>query len=177
MKRLDAWRRVAQAGKDGGPAWYRVHRRISIHVTRAMLALGLRANQVSGLMIVLGAAGALLVASAPGWGNAAGFALLYAAFLLDKVDGEIARLRGASSTHGILLDRFHHRIVEPALFAAAAFHEHRITGSATVLIAGFVTIVLANIIEENQQLSPFILIKHLREGGGFPDATRRPPSR
>jgi hypothetical protein len=37
-------RRIAQAGKDVDPAWYRVHRNLSIHVTRGALALGLAAD-------------------------------------------------------------------------------------------------------------------------------------
>lgn len=177
MNRMNEWRRVAQAGKEHDPAWYRVHRRISIYLTWAMLKLGLEANQVSGLMMVLGVAGALLVATPSPLRNALGFVLFYAAFLLDKVDGEMARLRRAPSARGILLDRFHHRIVEPTLFAAAAFHEVRLTGSADVLVAGFVTMLLANIIEENQQLPPFIFFKHLREGGRLPEAPLPKPSR
>src|SRR6267142_1586224 len=107
MNRMNEWRRVAQAGKGHDPAWYSVHRRISIYLTWAMLKLGLEANQVSGLMMVLGVAGALLVATPSPLGNALGFVLFYAAFLLDKVDGEMARLRRAPSARGILLDRFH----------------------------------------------------------------------
>jgi hypothetical protein len=45
--------------------------------------------------------------------NALGWACLYGAFLLDKVDGEVACYCGQQSVTGILLDRFHHRLVEP----------------------------------------------------------------
>ena len=165
---MDRWielRRVAQAGKDDDPRWYRAHRRLSIHLTRLMLRANFRANQVSGLMMVVAAAGAALLVSLSTAANLAGFALLYLAFLLDKVDGEIARLRWTRSARGILLDRFHHRIIEPTVFAAAAFHEYRLTSSVAALVAGLVTMLLANVIEENQQLAPFILYKRLREDG------------
>ena len=165
---MDRWielRRVAQAGKDDDPRWYRAHRRLSIHLTRVMLRANFRANQVSGLMMVMAAAGAALLTSLSPAVNVLGFALLYLAFLLDKVDGEIARLRRTQSARGILLDRFHHRIVEPTVFAAAAFHEYRLTSSVAALVAGLVTMLLANVIEENQQLAPFILYKRLREDG------------
>src|SRR5882672_231128 len=79
MNRMNEWRRVAQAGKGHDPAWYSVHRRISIYLTWAMLKLGLEANQVSGLMMVLGVAGALLVATPSPLGNALGFVLFYGA--------------------------------------------------------------------------------------------------
>src|SRR5687767_5309881 len=116
-------RRIAQAGKEVDPGWYRVHRRLSIHLTRGALALGLSANEASFSMIVLGVAGAaLLVPSLPAV-NAIGFVVLYLAFLLDKVDGEIARLTGTANARGIFLDRIHHRLVEPGLFVAVAAHE------------------------------------------------------
>ena len=177
---MDRWielRRVAQAGKVDDPRWYRVHRGLSIHLTRVMLRAGFRANQVSGLMMAVAAAGAALLASLWPAANLVGFALLYLAFLLDKVDGEIARLRGAQSARGILLDRFHHRIVEPAIFAAAALHEYRLTLSVVPVAAGLVTMLLANAIEENQQLAPFILYKRLREGGHLLESWPRSRSR
>jgi len=177
---MDRWielRRVAQAGKVDDPRWYRVHRGLSIHLTRVMLRAGFRANQVSGLMMSVAAAGAALLASLWPAANLVGFALLYLAFLLDKVDGEIARLRGAQSARGILLDRFHHRIVEPAIFAAAALHEYWLTSSVVPVAAGLVTMLLANAIEENQQLAPFILYKRLREGGHLLESWPRSRSR
>ena len=173
MDRLIELRRVAQAGKDQDPRWYRVHRGLSIHLTRVMLRANFRANQVSGLMMVVAAAGAALLVSLSTAANLAGFALLYLAFLLDKVDGEIARLRWTRSARGILLDRFHHRIIEPTVFAAAAFHEYRLTSSVAALVAGLVTMLLANIIEENQQLAPFIFYKRLREDGRLLESPAR----
>src|SRR5437867_3056821 len=177
MERVSDLRRVAQAGKDTDPAGYRIHRRISIYLTWWLLRLGVSANQASLLMMIVGAAGAMLLASPRLGLDAVGFSLLYVAFLLDKVDGEIARCRGSESPRGILLDRFHHRLVEPAVFAAAAWREYGLTSSATPLVAGFATMLFANIIEENQQLAPFILHKRLREGGRLPPGPGRARSR
>ena len=118
MHTIAELRMVAQAGKQRVPGWYRVHRGLSIHLTRAALGIGLEADHVSLLMMGSTLAAALCLASASGWANAAGFAFGYAGFLLDKVDGEVARLRGQQSVVGILLDRFHHRLVEPLLFLA-----------------------------------------------------------
>src|SRR5262245_24990176 len=134
MHSLAELRNLAQAGKHTDPRWYRIHRRISIHITRAAVALGLEADQVSLLMMGCTLAAAALLASASGALNVAGFALGYAGFLLDKVDGEVARLRGHSTLRGILLDRFHHRLVEPSLLLAVAVHEHHWTGSLAVLV-------------------------------------------
>jgi phosphatidylglycerophosphate synthase len=158
-------RRVAQAGKDRDPAWYRIHRRASIYLTWLLMKAGFRPNQVSALMMLVGATGTVLMAAASGIANLVGFVLVYFGFLLDKSDGEIARLRGEQTARGILLDRFHHRVIEPALFAAAAIHAHRTLPATWVLLSGPVIMLLANMIEENQHIAPYIFYKRTREGG------------
>jgi len=160
-------RRVAQAGDDRDPAWYRAHRRLSFPLTRLALRAGVQADHVSAAMMATCAAGALLIAAATPAANAAGFALLYLSFLLDKMDGEIARCRRTESLRGIVLDRIHHRVIEPLVFVAAGVHELARTGSSVGVIAGLVTLAIANVIEEHQQLPPYVVWKHMRD-------TRRP---
>ncbi len=170
----------AQRGKSRDPAWYRVHRRLSIYITLWLLPTVVRPVQVTVTMMVVWLVGAALVAAPSLTSNLWGFALLYLSFLLDKVDGELARLRGAESAHGILLDRIHHRIVEPTVFLAVAWRDFALRGDAVVLAAGFATAMLANILEEQQQLPPYIFFKRLGEGwtpsldrAGAPPAWRR----
>src|SRR4030095_5767405 len=93
MMRHDRFREIAQAGKHTDPGWYRVHRRLSIHLTSFALKAGLTANDASCSMIVCGVVGAFLVSKLSPAANALGFFLFYLGFLLDKVDGELARLR------------------------------------------------------------------------------------
>jgi phosphatidylglycerophosphate synthase len=122
-------------------------------------------------------ASSALLATASPWGNAAGFVLGYTGFLLDKVDGEVARLRGRSTLRGILLDRFHHRLVEPTLLLAVAWHEYHWTGSLAVIVAGFAAVLFGSAIDENQHLAAVVLYKHLRQGGAPPGApVARPAS-
>jgi hypothetical protein len=45
-----------------------------------------------------------------------------------------------------------------------------------VLVAGFVTVVIANVIEENQHLAAYIAYKRMREGAELPLVPRRAPS-
>lgn len=165
---------VAHAGKDTDPGWYRMHRRLSIHVTRAAVRTGATADDASYAMIAAGLAGSFLIAFTSPVLNVLGFALLYAGFLLDKVDGELARVLHVESARGVFLDRLYHRLVEPLVFVAVAVHEFQLTGVPGALIAGFVTALAANAIEENQQLAPFILWKRLREGGRMPQGARAP---
>ena len=170
-------REVAQAGKDRDPGWYRIHRRISIHITARLVDTRVTLNQVSGLMLSLGVIGAALNATSNLAVNAFGWACLYGAFLLDKVDGEMARLRGEQSVMGILLDRFHHRLVEPLLFFALGWRSFEATRSPLPLLAALATMLAANIIEETQQLPPFIAAKHARETRTWPVSGRAPSAR
>jgi len=169
MRTIAELRLAAQAGKQRDPAWYRVHRGLSIHVTRAALRLGLEADQVSMLMMGTTLVAALCLASVSAWDNAAGFALAYAGFLLDKVDGEVARLSGRPSLRGILLDRLHHRLAEPLLMLAIAWHEYQLTGSLGVIVAGFAAMLLGGAVDENQHLAAVVLHKHVRQRGEMPD--------
>ena len=118
MERPGELRAICQAGKNGDPGWYVIHRKISIYATWLFLRVKLPLGIVSVSMMGLGIAGAVLVALRPWQWNVVGFALLYLAFLLDKVDGEMARYLRVQSVRGILLDRFYHRLVEPCLFIA-----------------------------------------------------------
>lgn len=173
MERPSELRAVCQAGKDGDPGWYVVHRRHSIYVTWLLLRAGVPLWSVSLTMMAFGVLGAVLIAlAAPAW-NVLGFVLLYGAFLLDKVDGEMARYRRIESVHGILLDRFHHRLVEPWLFLAVAIHEVQSGSPSWLLILGGAVVLLANIVDENQHLAPYILLKHLRESGNMSKRSAR----
>ena len=168
MERPRELRALCQAGKLSEPGWYTVHRRISIYLTWALLHTRVTPSQITVLMMVLGAAGAMLIASPRLAIDGIGFALLYLSFLLDKVDGEIARYRGVESPSVVLLDRFHHLAVEPAIMFSAAFRAYSATGSVVALVAGLVSIVLGNIIEEQGHLAPYALAKHLREARRLP---------
>ncbi|MGI9611007.1 MAG: CDP-alcohol phosphatidyltransferase family protein, partial [Acidimicrobiia bacterium] len=106
-------------GRTSGEHWAgRLYgRRISIHVTRLALSLGLSPNTVTGLMIAvgLGAAGVLAVGGL--WPAVISFLLMQLYLVLDCVDGEVARWTGKTSVKGIYLDRLGHYLVEGAIIA------------------------------------------------------------
>lgn len=93
-------------------------RRISLHVTRLLVATPLSANAVTFLLIPVGLS-AGLVLSLPGLLAAVAAALLAQLWLLlDCCDGEVARWRGTFSPKGPYLDALGHYTVEAALPAA-----------------------------------------------------------
>ena len=169
METIQQLREICQRGKEHDPGWYVAHRRLSIYLTRPMLRAGAGPMAASLGMVACGLAGAGLIAMPSAWANVAGFALLYLSFLFDKVDGEIARYRGVSSTLGILVDRYHHRLVEPLVFVASAVHAYRLGGTWWSVVLGLTTVVLANVIEEHQQLPAVVLLKYVRDTGRLPE--------
>lgn len=90
-------------------------RQISLHVTRRVLSSPVTPNGWTVVMIVVGVAGAALLA-VPGVVTALLAALAIQLYLLlDCVDGEVARWRQATSAAGVYLDRLGHYTVEAAM--------------------------------------------------------------
>ena len=93
-------------------------RRISLHVTRLLVATPLSANAVTFLMIPVGLLAAFVL-SLPGLVAALGAVLLAQLWLLlDCCDGEVARWRRTFSPKGPYLDALGHYAIEAALPAA-----------------------------------------------------------
>ena len=89
-------RELCQAGKEADPGWYFVHRRLSIYVTWVLLHTSITPNQVTGLMMLAGVAGAALLVPHSPAANIAAFFVLYLAFLLDKRGRAAAERFGAT---------------------------------------------------------------------------------
>jgi len=94
-----------------------VSRRLSPVVTRLLLPTAVTPNAVTLLGTAIGVAGGLLVGSAGTAGIVAGTVCLLVSGVLDCSDGELARLRGAASRLGHLLDVVGDTLVAVALLA------------------------------------------------------------
>lgn len=118
--------------------WYarRVSRPLALRVTWVLLPTGISAHAVT----LSAWAVAVLGAVALGWGTPLGLvlgaALLQAWYLLDHVDGQIARYRGAASLDGVHLDYLMHHTVHLIVPLGVGFGIFRETGSATWLLIG-----------------------------------------
>lgn len=96
--------------------WYM--RRLSPYATWLLVRSGASANAVTGLMIVVGLAGAAFTCVLGMGGAIAGALLVQVYLLLDCSDGEVARWRRTQSMVGVYLDRVGHYVVEAALLVA-----------------------------------------------------------
>jgi hypothetical protein len=115
----------------------RKHRAVSIYATWLLVRTRTTADQVTVASIATGLAAAVLLA-APGleWGLA-GVALLYASFLLDQVDGEVARFRRRTSLRGVYLDELRHLLIYAAPVFGLSFSVARGTGESWPFAVGF----------------------------------------
>jgi hypothetical protein len=78
-------------------------------------------NQVTALSFLAIALAALAAARGTFPGNLLAILLLQASFVLDMVDGQLARARGAGSAYGAYLDEVSDRVGEALLYAGIAF--------------------------------------------------------
>lgn len=119
---------------------YAIHRYISTWLTWAFVNATpfVRPNHVSAAMIAIGLFGVFLLALPSTELSVYGVLLLYLSFLLDKVDGEIARFRNEYSRYGKLLDEIYHLAPQPLVYVALGIHVYGKTGNTLALMLGFV---------------------------------------
>jgi hypothetical protein len=101
--------------------------RLSIHVTRLFLALGLSPTVATLGMLGCGLAGSVLAAFGGGWA-VAGFGLVFAYYVLDCVDGEVARYRKVEKLLWGFHDYLFHLYVKAAFFTALGVYAVRASG-------------------------------------------------
>ena len=108
-----------------------VMRRLSPYVTLLITRWsGLSADAVTSLSILAGVGGALAVAVPSAATYLLAIVLLQFAYLLDVVDGEVARVRGSAGVRGTYLDLVGHVLQNQALYAASGFALIQATNAA-----------------------------------------------
>jgi len=142
-------------------------REISLHVTRRVLSAPVTPNGWTVIMIVVGLAGAAILA-VPGVVTALLAALAVQVYLLlDCVDGEVARWRRATSAAGVYLDRLGHYTVEAALLVGLGVRVDGGPGS----IAGATTLGLVAAVLHLLSKAETDLVAVARASSGLPTAT------
>jgi len=142
---------------------YTWHRQISIYITKFLLTLfpKIKPNLVSFTMIVVSLTGCLLLLNHSLYIEVFGILLVYLGFLLDKVDGEIARYNNIHYLRGVYLDELYHILIPSALlicFMFFIFTESSILGLLLMLS------VLLNLFNRiNRKIPLVIFVKKNRE--------------
>lgn len=117
---------------------YALHRWISLPLTWIFLNAfpAVTPNQVSVAMLVCGLVGAGFLAMPSEAAALTGLALLYLSFLLDKVDGDIARFRARYSRLGKIVDEWYHVAPQPMVFLSYGVHVSVVHQMPLALILG-----------------------------------------
>lgn len=136
--------------KRSQPAWHYVHRRLSLPLTWLLFRMPVSPNFVSAMMLVLGIVGSALLVPVNGTINIVGFVCYYLAFLMDKVDGDLARLRGQVGPRGMIVDHAYHRLTMFVFFTAMGIHYYLLTSNVYGLCAAMVSGFLANYLQDAQ---------------------------
>lgn len=98
--------------------------------------LGLRPNTVTAAALITGLAGCALWTSREPWVLAAGAALLELYYLLDSVDGQLARLTRVFSKSGAFFDILGNYMVQPLVFIALGVGSARSGGGWEPVLCG-----------------------------------------
>ncbi|MBI3840127.1 MAG: hypothetical protein HY288_19570 [Planctomycetia bacterium] len=124
--------------------WYHIHRRLSTPFTWVAYRVGFSPNTISASMVLVGLLGNLALVPLNLALNLLGLMLVYLAFLLDKVDGDLARLQDQAGPRAMILDYAYHRLTLFTFYAALGAHAYLIDSQVMGLVAGFVAGFLAN---------------------------------
>jgi phosphatidylglycerophosphate synthase len=112
--------------------------RLSVRVTHWIVThTQLRANQITVLSLCVGLTAVAAFCATSAWLVVAGLLLFHTHFLLDYVDGEVARCRNECSVNGAYLDLITDRVTFPLLVFASGFAVFRQTADPATLIVGF----------------------------------------
>lgn len=116
-------------------------RKISIYITWILVHTKVSANQVTASQLVIGGLGCVFIGTGEKSFIAIGIGLLHFSYILDCVDGEIARFRGSSSLTGIFFDEASHSIFNAMLYAGLAFSSYRAAQNALPFLFGFAAVI------------------------------------
>jgi phosphatidylglycerophosphate synthase len=133
---IAALRRIAQPREYSPSATDRPYRAVSIFVSLPLARAGATPNGITVAWILVGLAG--VAAFLPeGWAvHVVGGVLLQLSYLLDFVDGEVARLSDRRSLTGGFLDLLGHGVIKASLPLAVGAAASWQTGSTALLLAG-----------------------------------------
>ncbi len=128
--------RINPEERQGAYGYYFI-RPLSLYVTYLALRLGLTANQVTVLQTIAGLAGAVCLAFPTTVMTISGIALLQFGFVLDNVDGEVARFRRQVSVTGKFLDTVGHELVIPSMYFGLGIATYFRLGYFESIVAAF----------------------------------------
>lgn len=118
MESISQLREICQKPRLWADTWQGryICRPVSIYITSLFLRMGFSPDAATFSFLACGILGSLLLISSNRVAFFAGTLFLQLSYILDHVDGEIARYRKQTSLTGIYLDKISHYILHPFIF-------------------------------------------------------------
>lgn len=143
-------------------------RKVSIYFTWLAVRLGISADTVTVVMILVGLIAAGLVAIGGWTGPVIGAFLMQVYLVLDCSDGEIARCTNTESPRGVYLDRLGHYAIDATIFAAFGYRASGSLGDPVWALAGMAVSLIVVLIKVETDL---VDVSRVRGGlRSLPDA-------
>lgn len=119
-----------------------INRHLSLAVTRRLVRTGLRPNQVSGAILLVGLASGVCAALMGPTGLAVGAVLFQAQSVLDGCDGELSRLTFRGSRAGEWLDTVGDDLTNYSFFTGAALGLRALGAPSIVWMGGLLGVAI-----------------------------------
>lgn len=143
----------------------RIVRDTALPITWLLLHTPVTANQVTLASLLIGLVG-ILFFSFPGKGMfLAGAILLQFWYLLDHVDGQVARYRGTASLTGRFFDYMTHHLIHGVIFFSLGLYVYRETHRFFFVLWGFfasISILMFNLIHDTKYKTFFDKLTNLK---------------
>lgn len=173
---LPELRAIAQPPEYSPATTDRLYRLVSIYLSIPLARTGATPNAITLAWILIGLAGVGCVAGSGFPLAVTGALLLQLSYLLDFVDGEVARLTGRRSVTGGFLDLLGHALLKPSLLLATGAAAAAATGSWLFLLAGAVGAVSVGV-GDNLRFYAACTLADLQSGDLGHAAPTRPAGR
>ncbi len=123
-----------------------IERDAALYITWVLLHTPVTAHQVTGFALAVAIVAGVCLASASASVFLFGAMLLQFWYLLDHVDGQIARYRKTASADGLFYDYMMHHIVNFIPFFATGWAGWQFTGHSSLIVLGFVASISSGLI-------------------------------
>ncbi|MHB8484457.1 MAG: CDP-alcohol phosphatidyltransferase family protein [Candidatus Acidiferrales bacterium] len=117
------------------------YRKVSIYLSVPLAKLSVTPNQITVVWILLGLAGDVGLGFSQYWVRVTAAAIFQLSYILDYVDGEVARLQGRTSKRGFFLDLSGHCLIKTGIFLGVGYRIVASTGRLEYLILAFLACV------------------------------------
>lgn len=134
--------------------------RVSIHVTRAFIALGLSPTVGTLSMLVFGVAGSVMAAFGGAWA-VAGFACVFLYYIFDCVDGEVARYHKREKLVWGFHDFLFHLFVKSSFFVCVGIHAFGETGRPWIYAFALSALLATLWTKFLYDVTPMLILKYV----------------